>query len=176
MQKWSGGRDRKTFFDYYQAILQHQIGKIGHQFQTCDIKSAFCKAAPIWFSVRHQSNLSFHFQGQWENIFFLTEEQFSAGFTLLFRVVFEKYFTSSSSCVCLPVAEPSSSALHGKAGSSRGGMSSVVADEPCEEYGTAPCQSGKNWDHRHVKQPHAKNLNLWTWLYRESLLYYPPLL
>lgn len=45
-QKWSGGRDRKTFFDYYQAILQHQIGKIGHQFQTCDIKSAFCKAAP----------------------------------------------------------------------------------------------------------------------------------
>lgn len=76
--------------------------------------------------------------------FFLPEEQFSAGFTLLFRVVFEKYFTSSSSCVCLPVAEPSSSALHGKAGSSRGGMSSVVADEPCEEYGTAPCQSGKN--------------------------------
>ncbi len=74
--------------------------------------------------------------------------------------------------LCFSVAEEFSSVLHGEAGS--GGMSSVVWDELCEESGMKPCQSGRNWDHQHVKQPHAKNLNLWTQFYWESLFFITP--
>lgn len=85
----AGEETGKPSFDYYQVILQHQIGKIGHQFQTCDIKSAFCQSCfpPHLILSKAPKQFVIHFQGQWEKMFFLTEEQFSAGFTLLFRVL-----------------------------------------------------------------------------------------
>lgn len=149
-----------------------------------DIKSAFhhCHFPPFWFSIRHEGNFSIHLQGHWEKtcrhkgnalqVLLYFSELFWASKPLTKKSP-EKYSPPLFQlCFCLLSGWTFLFCFTWEGWQRLKGMSSVTWDELCEESGMEPRQSGGNWCRRHVRQPHARNLNQSTQLFWESFFFY----
>lgn len=142
-------------------LLSNQ--KIEHQPQVLDLKSVFCHwhfSSLLILNKAWRQFLVSSLKGSGKRCSDTRTSQYRLHST--FHCSWpQKSLSPCSTCVYLSVTEYVSCVLHGHAGER---VRRVVWDELCEESGMEPCQSGWNWNHRHVKQAHTTNLNLWTQL------------